>query len=84
MRYQTLEATGRASPTRAAPWSATTPYGPENGEEYRLLDPPTRPEGAEGLADDMEDCLGDVKLEDVGLDGLADHLAAMGYRKGES
>ena len=48
---------------------------------FAAITAPARPEGAEEMADDMEDCLRDVKLEDVGLDGLADRLAAMGYRK---
>lgn len=49
VRYQTLEATGRDLPDEGRTLERNYPYGPENGEEYRLLDPPTRPEGAEEL-----------------------------------
>lgn len=43
-----------------------------------------RPKTAVELADAMEDYSRDGLLEENGLDGLADHLAAMGYRKEQS
>lgn len=47
-----------------------------------LTEPPARPEGAEELAAAMEARLGEFALEHIDVDGLADHLATLGYRKG--
>ena len=44
VRYQTLEATGRDLPDPGYTLERNYNYGPENGEEYRLLDPPARPD----------------------------------------
>ncbi|MGP4916210.1 hypothetical protein ACTXJ9_10965 [Brachybacterium tyrofermentans] len=51
-----------------------------------LTPPPSRPEGAEGLADDLSgwdemDDYGNRRFTHEELDDLADHLAALGYRK---
>ena len=58
--------------------------------ERRLLapEPPSRPEGAEGLADDLSgwdemDDYGNRRFTHEELDDLADHLAARGWKKGE-
>lgn len=49
-----------------------------------LTEPKPQPEGAAALADAMEDYSRDGLLEEYGLDGLADHLATLGYRKDQS
>ncbi|MGP9682041.1 hypothetical protein [Brachybacterium sp. AOP3-A1-3] len=54
--------------------------------EAALTPPPSRPEGAEGLADDLSgwdemDDYGNRRFTHEELDDLADHLAALGYRK---
>lgn len=53
-----------------------------------LTPPPSRPEGAEGLADDLSgwdemDDYGNRRFTHEELDDLADHLAARGWTKGE-
>lgn len=78
VRYQTLEATGRDLPDEGRTLERNYPYGPEDGEEYRLLDPPARPEGAEELAEVIDGLFtGD---EGIYADDLADSLARCGVR----